>query len=435
LDKESSVGYAVINISGANQLSGVSIRLSSSITDRRRHLSRAALTLLGSLAIACSLFADNDFRQCANNETNGPVTGLGNCHWIGSILQSGNSLYLEGMSVTQQAVFTSIAATAGNIHTLTFEVDFTKAGGHGYDWLTSYSQAVAAAANAGITLTLNACGPELPASLVGACNSLRSGTNIFAVVVPDDPFVSSDGSTQSRIDAYEAVFGNRTITLYGNAAISAASLTLTHSVPDLGDTGDSTVFYSLSWTSTSTAVLIEIGAHLAKGGTDPDGWGTGQGVSSISGGPSHFSLRQLDGSSTGGQDNAINSGGVLPQQTATPTSTPTLTPTPTSTVTETPPTPPTATSTPTPPPASPTISPTQAPGTATATATPTSTVTTTATPVLGVPTATASPVPGVPTATITPGVLSSGIPTLSAGMLALLSIALVGVGLLLIRRP
>jgi hypothetical protein len=324
------------------------------------------------------------------------------------------------MSVTQQAVFTGIAATGGNSHTLTFEVDFTKAGGHGYDWLTSYAQAVAAAANAGITLTLNACGPELPASLVGACNSLRSGTNTFTVAVPDDPFVSSDGSTQSRIDAYEAVFGNRTITLYGDAAISAASLTLTHSVPDLGDTGDSTVFYSLSWTSTSTSVLIEMGAHLAKGGTDPDGWGTGQGVSSISGGPSHFSLRQLDGASTGGQDNAINSGGVLPQQTATPTLTPTLTATPTSTVTETPPA---ETSTPTPSPPPPT-----------ATATPTSTVTTTATPALGVPTATASPIPGVPTATITPGVLPSGIPTLSAGMLALLALVLAGVGLWLVLR-
>lgn len=362
------------------------------------------------------------------------MTGLGNCHWIGSILQSGNSLYLEGMSVLQQAVFTGIASTAGNNHTLTFDVDFTKAGGHGYDWLTSYSQAFAAAAAAGIPFTLNACGPELPASLVSTCNSLRSGANTFAVTVPDDPFVSSDGSTQSRIDAYEANFGNRTITIYGNAPISAASLTLTHSVANLGDTGDSYVSYILSWTSASTAVLIEMGSHLAKGGTDPDGWGIGQGSSSIQGGPSHFSLRKLDGASTGGQDNAINSGGVLPQQTATPTSTPTLTVTPTPTVTETPPTPSAGTSTPTPPPASPTVSPTQGPGPATATATPTSTVTATATPVLGVPTATASPLPGVPTATITPGVLPSGIPTLSAGMLALLALVLAGAGFWLVLR-
>jgi len=387
------------------------------------------------LAFASSLRADNDFRQCAQNETNGPVTGLGNCHWIGSILQSSNSQYLEGMSVPQQAVFTAIAGTVGNTHTLTFEVDFTKAGGHGYDWLTSYAQAVAAAATAGITLTLNPCGPELPASLVSTCNSLRSGPNTFTVTVPDDPFVSSDGSTQSRINAYESVLGNRTITIYGNASISMASLTLTHSVPDLGDTGDSTVFYTLSWTSTSTAVLVEMAGHLAKGGTDADAWGVGQGVSSIQGGPSHFSLRQLDGASTGGQDNSINSGGIVPAQTATPTATPTFTVTPTPSVTETAVPVPTETPTLTATAGTPTESPTQTPTTLTATPTPTETaLTATATPVVPGPSVTPTVQPGVATATVTPTLVPASIPTLSIGMLALLALALAGLGLFLTRR-
>lgn len=393
------------------------------------------MALLGSLAFASSLRADNDFRQCAQNETNGPVTGLGNCHWIGSILQSSNSQYLEGMSVPQQAVFTAIAGTVGNTHTLTFEVDFTKAGGHGYDWLTSYAQAVAAAATAGITLTLNPCGPELPASLVSTCNSLRSGPNTFTVTVPDDPFVSSDGSTQSRINAYESVLGNRTITIYGNASISTASLTLTHSVPDLGDTGDSTVFYTLSWTSTSTAVLVEMAGHLAKGGTDADAWGVGQGVSSIQGGPSHFSLRQLDGASTGGQDNSINSGGIVPAQTATPTATPTFTVTPTPSVTETAVPVPTETPTLTATAGTPTESPTQTPTTLTATPTPTETaLTATATPVAPGPSVTPTVQPGVATATVTPTLVPASIPTLSIGMLALLALALAGLGLFLTRR-
>jgi hypothetical protein len=387
------------------------------------------------VAFASSLRADNDFRQCANNETTGTVTGLGNCHWIGSILQSGNSLYVEGMSVPQQAIFTAIAATVGNVHTLTFEVDFTKGGGHGYDWLTSYAQAVAAAATAGITLTLNPCGPELPASLVSTCNSLRSGTNTFTVTVPDDPFVSSDGSTQSRINGYESIYGDRTIMIYGNASISAASLTLTHSVPDLGDTGDSTVFYTLSWTSTSTAVLVEMAGHLAKGGTEPDAWGVGQGVSSIQGGPSHFSLRQLDGASTGGQDNSINSGGVVPAQTATPTSTPTSTVTPTPSVTETAVPVPTETPTLTATAGTPTASPTQTPTTPTATPTPTETpLTATATPVAPGPSVTPTVVPGVATATATPTLVPGSIPTLSVGMLALLALAIAGLGLFLTRR-
>lgn len=354
------------------------------------------------------------------------MTGLGNCHWIGSILQSNNSRYFEGMSVPQQAVFTGIAPTGGNVHTLTFDIDFTKGGLHGYDWLTSYAQAVAAAANAGITLTLNPCGPELPASLVGTCNSLRGGSNTFDVTVPDDPFISSDGSTQSRINGYESIFGNRTIKLYGNASISAATLSLTHSVPDLGDTGDSTVFYTLTWTSTSTEILIEMAGHLAKGTTDADGWGPGQGISSIQGGPSHISMRQLDGAATGGQDNAITAADVVPVQTATPTSTATATETPTPVQTET--------STPTATAGIPTASPTQTP---TATTTPTGpAITATTTPVPPGPSATPTALPGVPTATATgtPAVVSGAIPTLSVGMLALLAIALSSLGFLLTRR-
>jgi hypothetical protein len=427
LDKQFGVGYSVEKYRSNPAISRFST-ISDASHGRRRSAARAALLLVIGLLLTSSLRADADFRQCANNETNGPVTGLGNCHWIGSILQMSNSRYVEGMSVPQQAVFTGITPTGGNVHTLTFEVDFTKGGEHGYDWLTSYAQAVASAATAGITLMLNPCGPELPTSLVSTCNSLRGGSNMFDVTVPDDPFISSDGSTQSRINGYESVFGDRTIKLYGNASISAATLSLTHSVPDLGDTGDSTVFYILSWTSTSTEILIEMAGHLAKGTTDADGWGPGQGISSIQGGPSHFSLRQLDGASTGGQDNSISAAEVVPAQTATPTSTATSTATATPTVTETPVGVPTDTPTPT---ATATASPTQTP---TATPTPTGpAVTATTTPS---PSATPTTLPGVATATATgtPTVVSGAIPTLSVGMLALLAVGLSGLGLLLVRR-
>ena len=47
-----------------------------------------------------------DFRQGANNETNGTVTGLGNLHWINSIIQASNSTYYEGMGVPQRTIFT-----------------------------------------------------------------------------------------------------------------------------------------------------------------------------------------------------------------------------------------------------------------------------------------------------------------------------------------
>src|SRR5215470_7528112 len=72
---------------------------------------------------ATATFTDNvvvDFQQSANNETTGTVTGLGNIHWINSIVQSSNSRYFEGMSNLQRSVFTGVAATPSDIHRLTF---------------------------------------------------------------------------------------------------------------------------------------------------------------------------------------------------------------------------------------------------------------------------------------------------------------------------
>ena len=51
------------------------------------------------------------------------------------------------------------------------------------------------------------------------------GANAFYidVVVPDDPFISIDGPTQARIDAYEAVYGDRTIRVYSNQAMNSGA--------------------------------------------------------------------------------------------------------------------------------------------------------------------------------------------------------------------
>jgi uncharacterized repeat protein (TIGR01451 family) len=256
-----------------------------------------------------------DFRQCAENETTGTVTGLGNCHWINGALITSNSEYFEGMSVPQRTIFLGVPATTGNTHTLTFHVQFTKGGVHGYDWLVSYNQAVADALANGITLNLNPCGPEIgpPSTMAADCTTIRAGPNSLPVSVPGDPFVSKDGPTQTRITAYEAVRGARTIKIYGDASITAGLLTLTHNPSGTGsDTGDSDIDYTLTWTSASTKLLIEMAGHLAvsNDGT-ADSWGVGLGASFISGGPYHFSLDNLDGKSLGSQDNQIQAGAII----------------------------------------------------------------------------------------------------------------------------
>ena len=72
--------------------------------------------------------------------------------------------------------------------------------------------------------TAEACSDEIgpPGTLQATCVAVRNSGNKFNVVVPNDPYLSKDGSTQQRIDAYEATYGNRYIRIYGNAPITAA---------------------------------------------------------------------------------------------------------------------------------------------------------------------------------------------------------------------
>ena len=266
--------------------------------------------------LASTTFTDSplitDFRQCSNKNPT-----LGDCVWISSIIQSSNSTYRESMSTPQRLVFDNITTQPGDVHTLTFSHQATKGGTHGYDWLTSYGQAIAGAAAtpdlaytnvvAGDFTNAEACDATIgpPGTLGATCLSLRSGPNSFVVDVTDDTYIdSTEGATLPRILAYEGVYGNRTIKIYGDSPITAASLPApTHTGPD---TGDSDANYTLTWTSASTRVLIEMGGHLAVTGTAiPWGWGPLQGASQISGGPYHFKLDMHDGSSLGSQDNQI----------------------------------------------------------------------------------------------------------------------------------
>ncbi len=266
---------------------------------------KIVVTNQGGKVIAETTFTDSaslQFHQCANENPT-----LGSCDWIGSILQNTNSAYTEGMSVPQRLILKSVDSAPGDIHTLTFSHQATKGGNHAYDFLTAYNQGNNPA------LTLNPCDDLNPSDTI-LCNLLRSGGNTQTPNVPDDPFISADGSTQSRIDAYELVYGNRTIQIYGNAAISSASFSsISHDVANGADTGDSYTLYTLTWTSSSSNVLIEMAGHLSMG-VNPSatgiGWGSGNGAGSVSGGPYHFKLDQLDGDSLGSQDNQIQADDV-----------------------------------------------------------------------------------------------------------------------------
>lgn len=266
---------------------------------------------------------DSDFRQAANNDAG---FGLGHAHWINSILQQSNARYYEGMSVPQRIIFKSITATPGNVHTLTLSHQGSKGNAatdpHAYDYLTSWQQAVnganaiAPGQNLLFDLFNDQGGPEPgsdPQGYLTTCNNLHGGGFTAFVDAPDNLTPVLGNNIQTSITNYELLFGNRQVKLYGNAAF-----TVPGSMTFNGYTGsDNDVNYTLTWTSASTEIVIELAGHLAQGTETlsspggPIGYGPGRGASAISGGPYHFNLYQFDGASLGSQDNQIKGADIL----------------------------------------------------------------------------------------------------------------------------
>jgi len=102
-----------------------------------------------SLQNAQTTFTDNftvDFKQGANKDG---VLPLGTIHWIGSILISGNSRIVEGMSTLQRVVFTDLEGgvddgSGGTVHRLRIFLLASKASHHAYDFITGWNQALGA---------------------------------------------------------------------------------------------------------------------------------------------------------------------------------------------------------------------------------------------------------------------------------------------------
>jgi hypothetical protein len=263
-----------------------------------------------------------DFTQGANGDAV-HAQPLGDITWINGILNPNNSEYFEGVSTLQRILFDSVTTTANNMHTLTFSHQAAKGSAHAYDFLTSWNQAVAAtnfiapgtlvdpntdSTDADALIEAHEPGPASPANFTTVVTALRSGANFIDVTIPDNMGTLLGDNVQSRIAAYEGFFGNRTLRIYGNAAITAASMTFngySGSGPDAN--------YTLTWTSTSTQILIEFAGHLAQGEDfllTGLGYGAGKGAGSVSGGPYHISLSRLDGASLGSQDNQIQANAV-----------------------------------------------------------------------------------------------------------------------------
>jgi hypothetical protein len=260
-----------------------------------------------------------DFKQGANRDNftdNGHTYVLGEIHWIGSILQSSNSRYIEGMSTLQRVVFNNLASCNGN-HVLRMKMESRKADQHAYDFVTSWDNALKAAAaiapGFGLMPTsrsdpkLHECGPDIGACSGTACNLVtNNGTSggtfrdlpvIFSsptnasgpgegnLVISGPP--ADQNTTRQVIGTYECRYGDNIVVASGpnagtyqrsirvyvdNGTFSGSNGDANNAVyfagygdSNPGDGGDTYIFYDIKWQSPSPDVVIEYAAHIGVG--------------------------------------------------------------------------------------------------------------------------------------------------------------------------
>lgn len=331
--------YSDVSINTTTDENG-SFSLSTLLDNFYRPLYNVVASTIDGTELAAMSFTDAsgvafDLKQCAQNDSQGNTPlGLGFCNWIGSSLGSGNSKLYEGIATEQQLIMTNLPSGQ---HSLTVGIQSTKGGKHAYDFLVSDADATTpntdkpgdstknseqASLLDGITLQLNRCGNQLGTQAKADCNALVNGatsSNTVDIPVSDDSYVSQHGNTQDRITAYEALFGNRTVRLYTDGPITVAPImTVAHMDGKLSgnplaagaDTGDSYVWYTITWTGTGSNAMLVAGADIALGDNSARGWGLGNGATNISGDPYHFYLIELDGKG-GSLDNQMSGSAVF----------------------------------------------------------------------------------------------------------------------------
>ncbi len=305
---------------------------------------RLMIVLLCALGLGIFMFgtagatSSFNFDQCANDNINGVAPGP--CDFIGSNAQGTKAAFWDGMAVPQRIMFNNITPVvgAGDVHTMTFALQWTKSSVHAYDFLVSWAQArQLSSLIAGLTMTTGysqtnptANDPCQNLSNSGQhptdyerCLAIHSATGYHIdVTIPHDPFQSSNCDpgqcfVQDKETYFESVFGPRTFPIWGDAPFTGANMTLYHStsgsctdqVITNNDNGDTYLCFTVVYTSASTIVDAEVAPHIGLGcdSNQPTQlfWGcTHGGASAVSGSPYHFSNPQLDGVG-GSQDNQI----------------------------------------------------------------------------------------------------------------------------------
>lgn len=212
-----------------------------------------------------------EWKQLANKE--------GSEEWINGNVNTNKSVYVEGMSVPQRLVLSDVTSGSG-IRSVNFEYQFTKGENYAYDFITSWEQAKdAARAYIGQNWDDDWIWNDI--KIIEDINNLKS--NYVDIPVPTNNYATS------QENAYEGIYGDRTIRIYSNEPITDVSINMYE--PDDSNKGsDSTLGFTINWQGNASEIMILYASHLAVG-DDILGWGPGNGAGGISGSSYHNYLR------------------------------------------------------------------------------------------------------------------------------------------------
>ena len=240
--------------------------------------------------VATTSFTDAGASAQLDDWTDGKAPDAigGNENWGNGDLNAQNSHYFEGDSVPFRATFADLVV--GQTYTITLSYDTTKAGKHGFDYLTTYN----ATLPTGHTASEANPDPTLGTAFTesGPHDTLAIPTDTKVTNGPNGSLGGGDDITQQA-----GVF-----TMWGGDLTTTSGYTVSGPY-----TGDSETSITLTFTATSPTAVLAWAGHI---GSEND-WGLGSGAFNIDGSPYHMALLPTDTLKVSKADHQMQSDVVL----------------------------------------------------------------------------------------------------------------------------
>jgi uncharacterized protein YbcV (DUF1398 family) len=235
-------------------------------------------------------------------------------NWVNGDSNASKSHWAEDEFIPYRTVIEGI--TAGE-HTLIVEYDTVHSGKHALDYLGSFdaTETTSATGNSLHANKSNPCLDVLTGSLAFECTP-ASPTSKLAIPSPElKNCATSEGTAPTPVSGFDS---GRFMKIWGPLETTITSMKYVGSEVESG-TGQCSrtleIKFFVGGLASSNSVVLAWGGHIARGG-GANGWGAGDGASSVNGSPYHMALVTFD-KSPGSQDRALAAAAVIPASTIT----------------------------------------------------------------------------------------------------------------------